>query len=60
MARGRRLDPDDPTPTVSVHFKLPAKQYDLTYKQAAQARMTLADYLRLIVDQAVNRNQITK
>jgi hypothetical protein len=37
---------------VSVHFRLPSKQYDLTQKQADQARLPLGDWLRLVVERA--------
>ena len=40
--------------SVSVHFRLPAKQYDLTQKQAAEARLPLADWLRRVVARAVH------
>jgi hypothetical protein len=40
--------------SVNVHFRLPAKQYDLTQKQAAEARLPLADWLRRVVARAVH------
>jgi hypothetical protein len=53
-ARGRpRLAANDPS--VNVHFRLPAKQYDLTQKRADQARLALADWLRLVVDRACRK-----
>jgi len=49
--RGRpRLAPDDAS--VNVHFRLPAKQYDLTHKQATDAKLTLAEWLRELVTHA--------
>jgi hypothetical protein len=49
--RGRpRLAVDEES--VSVHFRLPAKQYDRTQKQADQARMPLSEWLRKVVDRA--------
>jgi hypothetical protein len=49
--RGRpRLAPDDDS--VSVHFRLPSKQYDLTQKRADQARVPLSDWLRQVVARA--------
>ena len=49
--RGRpRIAVDDDS--VSVHFRLPAKQYDLTQKQADQARLPLSEWLRKVVDRA--------
>jgi len=35
--------------SVSVHFRLPAKQYDLTQARANQARLPLSDWLRQVV-----------
>ena len=41
-ARGRpRLAADDAS--VNVHFRLPSKQYDLSQKQADQARLPIAE-----------------
>ena len=49
--RGRpRLAADDES--VNVHFRLPAKQYDLTQKQATDARLSLSDWLRKVVERA--------
>jgi hypothetical protein len=39
------LDPDDPL-SVSVHFRLPTKQYDATLQRANRTRETLADFIR--------------
>ena len=51
MKRGRPpLDADDPS--VNVQFRLPGKQYDRTQQQAAQARLSLADWLRRVVTRA--------
>lgn len=33
-------------PSVSVHFRLPAKDYDVTLAHAKDARVDLADYIR--------------
>jgi hypothetical protein len=49
--RGRpRLAANDPS--VNVHFRLPAKQYDLTQQQADQARLPLGEWLRRVVERA--------
>lgn len=49
--RGRpRIAPNDRS--VDVHFRMGAKQYDLSQKQADQARITLADWLRRAVARA--------
>ena len=51
MKRGRpRIAADDPS--VNVQFRLPSKQYDLTQKQATQARLSLSDWLRQVVERA--------
>jgi hypothetical protein len=42
-------------PSVNVHFRLAAKQYDLTQKQADQARLPLADWLRKVVERACQK-----
>jgi hypothetical protein len=39
-----RLDPD--APSVSVSVRLTPKQFDATQKQAAEARMTMRDWIR--------------
>lgn len=51
-ARGGRprLAADDPS--VNVHFRLPSKQYDRTQQLAAQARLTMAEWLRQVVTRA--------
>ena len=47
------LNPTDPS--VHVHFRLTTTQYDLTYKRAAEARLTISEYLRkLVADAAKN------
>jgi hypothetical protein len=38
--------------SVNVQFRLPAKQYDLTQKQAAEARLSLSEWLRRVVERA--------
>jgi hypothetical protein len=38
--------------SVNVHFRLPAKQYDRTQKQADQARLSLSQYLRRVITRA--------
>jgi hypothetical protein len=49
--RGRPpLAPNDAS--VNVHFRLPAKEYDLTQKRADQARLPLGDWLRQVVARA--------
>jgi hypothetical protein len=37
---------------VNVHFRLPSKSYDRTYKQAAEARLPLGEWLRRVVERA--------
>jgi hypothetical protein len=39
-----RLDAEDVS--VSVHFRLPTKQYDATVQRASQERLTLGDFIR--------------
>lgn len=54
MKRGRRpLSADDAS--VRVSFRLPAKQFDLSQKQAEASRVTLAVWLRRAVDRACRR-----
>ena len=38
------LDPNDPS--VNVHFRLPAKEYDAVLAHAKDARLDLGDYIR--------------
>jgi len=47
------LDPADES--VRLSFRLTTRQYDLTYKRAADARLTLAEYLRKLVADAAKR-----
>ena len=50
--------PLDPTDTsVRLSFRLTTKQYDLAYKQASAARLTLAQYLRAVVAQAARNTR---
>jgi hypothetical protein len=44
------LDPSDPS--VSVHFRLPGKQYDATLALARDARLDLGDYIRVALKRA--------
>ncbi len=44
--------------SVSVRFRLPAKEYDLTQKQAELARLSLADWLRQVVTRAARRGKV--
>ena len=45
---GRRpIDPENPA--VSVTFRLPLKQYNRLYQQAAESRCSLAEQVRRIV-----------
>jgi hypothetical protein len=37
---------------VSVHVRLPSKQYDLQYKKAVEARLSLADWMRQVLGRA--------
>jgi hypothetical protein len=47
------VDPADVS--VSVHFRLPARQYDLTHKQAERDRLPLAEWSRRLVVSATTR-----
>lgn len=38
--------------SVSIHVRVSAKQFDLTQKQAADARLTHADWLRQVIARA--------
>jgi len=52
MKRGRPpLAADDPS--MLVQFRLPSKQFDRTQRQAAEARLSTADWLRRIVTRAL-------
>ena len=51
MARPPKLPPEQQS--VSIHFRMKPEQYDRTLKQASQARMTLADWLRHAVTKAM-------
>jgi len=54
--RGRpRLAANDPS--VNVHFRLPAKQYDQTAKQASDAKLSLAEWLRRLVTERGKSNK---
>lgn len=53
-ARGRPpIDRHDPS--VSLHFRIPSKQYDLTLKQADAARLSHADWLRQVIAARLRR-----
>jgi hypothetical protein len=44
---GRKpLDATDPTPSVTVCFRLPGRQYDALYQRAQQQRTTVGDVVR--------------
>ena len=45
-----RIDPFDIS--VDIHIRLPAKQYDLTERKAAAARLTLNDFIREAITKA--------
>jgi hypothetical protein len=47
------LDPADES--VRLSFRLTTRQYDLTYKRATEARLTIGEYLRKLVDAAAKR-----
>jgi len=51
--RPPRLRPEEQS--VSVHFRLPAKQYDLTLKTAERSGLPLAKWLRQMVARATKR-----
>ena len=38
--------------SVNVSFRLPSKQYDLSQKQADQAKLSYSDWLRRLVERA--------
>lgn len=54
MMAGRRGRPpiDATDPSVRVAFRLTSKQYDLAYRRATAARLTLSEYLRAVVAKA--------
>jgi len=45
---GPRLDPTG-APSVPVHFRLSATQYDRLYKEASTQRVGLADLIRAVI-----------
>ena len=56
--RGRPpLDPDDHS--VDVHLKMPAQQYDATYRQARLERMTLSDVIRDAIRVRLQHGRVT-
>jgi len=48
----KRSRPSQEERSVSVHFRLPARQYDLTLKHAEQTGLPLAKWLRRVVADA--------
>jgi len=52
MKRGGRPRLAANDESVNVHFRLPSKQYDLTQKQANDAKLSLSDWLRKVVERA--------
>jgi hypothetical protein len=51
--RGRpALDPARRTPSVNVHVRLSASQYDATYTRARADRLTLAQWIRRALEDA--------
>jgi len=49
--RGRPRVADE-TGSVNVHLRLPGKSFDRSQKRAALDRLTLAEWLRMVVDRA--------
>jgi hypothetical protein len=48
--RGRGRPPLDPhDPSVDVHVRVPSRQYDALYRRARDARLTVAEYLRVVI-----------
>jgi hypothetical protein len=39
-------------PTVNLHVRVPAAQYDAIYAQARASRLTMADWIRRVLRQA--------
>jgi len=52
--RGRPRVADE-TGSANVHLRLPGKSFDLSQKRAALERMTLAEWLRMVVNRAARR-----
>jgi len=59
MKRGRPPLARDEA-SVHVHFRLPAKQYDLTQLRADQARLSHADWMRRVVTRACRHGAAAK
>jgi hypothetical protein len=54
--RGRpRLVPDDTT--VQTSIRLPSKQFDATQRDAADARMTMAEWIRLKLTHVISHTK---
>ena len=52
--RGRPRVADE-TGSVNVHLRMAGKSFDLSQKRAALERLTLAEWLRMVVDRAARR-----
>jgi hypothetical protein len=55
MKRGGRPPLARGDVSVSVHFRLPAKQYDLSQQQARDARLPLSEWFRHVVTRACTK-----
>lgn len=47
---------DKKDPSVNVHVRLSAKQYDATYASAQAARLSIADWIRRVLHAATSAN----
>ena len=54
------LDPSDPSPTVHVNVRLSAKRYDAVYRQATSQRMTVPEFIRHTLTQALRDQKLTR
>jgi hypothetical protein len=48
---------DKKDPSVNVHVRLSAKQYDATYASAKAERLSMADWIRRVLQAATNAKQ---
>jgi hypothetical protein len=44
-------------PSVNVHLRLSVKQYDATYAKARAERLSMADWIRRVLQAATNAKQ---
>jgi hypothetical protein len=48
---------DDDDPSVDVHLRMPAKQYDATYDRARRERMSVPELIRQDIREAARRDE---